>query len=64
MSLLITSSQVAKILRAAILSRGVFYKFTITSFPPFFTVSTGMSAAGVTRRDEPIAIQRSAFLPL
>ena len=57
-----TLSHSALIFRAAIESNGVFYKLTIISFFPFSATYWGISAAGVTLKDEPIAIQTSDFL--
>ena len=59
-SLFITSSHNPFILMYANLSKGVDCKFTIISFPLLLT-SLGMWAAGVTVRELPIAMHRSAF---
>ena len=60
-SICMTVSQNAWIHIAAVLSSGVFYRLTTTSLPPRSDTSAGMSAAGVTRRLDPIAMQRSAW---
>jgi len=60
-SIWMTVSQKAWIHIAALRSRGVFYRLTTTSLPPRSATSAGMSAAGVTRRLDPMAMQRSAW---
>jgi hypothetical protein len=45
----------------AYLSKGVFYKLTITKFFFLFPTKAGISAAGVTLNEDPIAKHKSAF---
>lgn len=54
------SSQRAFTLKKAYLSKGVFCKLTIINFP-ICPTNLGISAAGVTVRELPIARQISAF---
>mmetsp|Transcript_37356 Transcript_37356/g.105396 ORF Transcript_37356/g.105396 Transcript_37356/m.105396 type:complete len:204 (+) Transcript_37356:853-1464(+) len=56
----ITSSERPLISSEAFLSFGVFWRFTITSFPPDFTVSIGMLHAGTICRLVPRHMARSA----
>lgn len=56
------SSHIAFTLTKAYLSRGVVCKLTMMSFP-FLPTIFGISAAGVTVSELPIAKQMSAFYP-
>ncbi len=62
MSSLVKSSVLANILISARGSRGVRWRLTITNFCRRLPTFSGMSAAGVTVRLEPMARHRSAFL--
>jgi len=61
MSISITVSHMALIRSAATLSNGVCYKFTITNFCFLCATSNGISAAGVTRSEDPMAMHTSAI---